>query len=39
MTNEKPIQTNIPIPKGFGKAYKKRKDYPKLKKILKKIRK
>ena len=33
------IQTDIPIPKGFFKLYKKRKDYPKIKKILKKIKK
>lgn len=34
----KTIQTNIPIPKGFEEAYKKRKDYPKIKKIIRKIK-
>lgn len=31
--------TNLIIPNGFSEAYKKRKDYPKIKKILKKIKK
>ena len=34
----KAIQTDVPIPKGFFKAYKKRKDYPKIKKLLEKIK-